>query len=123
MLYQRVNKRRIALIPPVVQPFVVGSYILASEALHDKHHHVFLLSRRVDRVGFVLVYGRVDGFHLSLVEIMWHLKHLLPYGADERERRVEHQCSLGGMIHILVGVAYRYGSYGRRGAASHAADA
>ena len=103
LLYQLVHIGRVALVATALKVFVQGSDVLASEALDDEYHHVFLCERMVgmellDRIEhlFGLLFRGIIGRNLE---------HTLAQRAHEGKRRVEHKGAVDGPFHILVGIA------------------
>lgn len=105
---QGIDKRSVATIFSTVQITVQTAYILTPKTLHNQHHHIFLVHHRA--WSGLMDWGVVREHLLFVGEIFRFLKHIFTDGANERERRVEHNGSLGGVVHILVGVAHRDGA-------------
>ena len=102
----RVDVRRVALIASPFQIFVQCTDIFAPEALDDEYHHI-ALPDAVGRDGgrLRLMNGRID--FRCLVEVgipRRHDEHALSDGANQGEGRVEHHCTLRGVVDILIGV-------------------
>ena len=115
---ERVDARGVAPIVASLQVVVIGSDILAAEALDDEHDHILL--DKGHRVGG-LVHGTIDSLELGGVAIVvGHAEHIFAQRAQQRERRVQHQGGIHRARHPLVGVAHRDGTHCRGEAASHA---
>ena len=70
------------------------------------------------------MHGGIDLCQFGRVaEVRRFLEHLLVDGANERERRIQHDGSLDRLVHILVGVADGDRTHGCRRTATHAKHA
>ena len=107
--YERIDEGGIALIAPVVEPFVQCPDILAPEALDNENDHILPMHA----IGHSGVDGGIDlGHLLVIVEVTGNHEYILADGAVERERRVEYECSLHGTVDVLIGIRDGDGAHG-----------
>ena len=60
-----------------------------------------------------MVHWAIDSLHICLVfEIGRYCEYVFANGSDERERRVQHQCSIGRSLGVLVGIGDGDGTHG-----------
>ena len=86
---------------------VVGTYILFTEALHNKHHNIL----SVCSGAAVVFYRGVYGIGLALCKISLYGKGLAAGCPYDAERCVEYECCFTGCRDIGIGIAQGNGAH------------